>query len=258
MNSLSNEETFSEDLCIGCGHSHDLSKNTLGQDEWAVIFMGGKLDISPELENLVNRSKFIIAADAGMNHAYKMNILPSLFVGDMDSVDNVAYEWAKKHQVIEEKFPERKNATDGELALDRVIAEGYTNLLILGSSMVDRPDHCFAVLTYCLQMKKQFHVRSLISDGQDFFMPQSGGERFEVDFSLYYKKIDYPNIIISLLPFSNVEGLTLNGLSYLVEDFHLPFSSSRGVSNSLEINQHIAKVQYISGDFLFYFSLSDS
>lgn len=81
---------------------------------------------------LLDRCDLVVAADGAASALFAANVDPDLIVGDMDSLGEAGVREAEERGVPLERHPPRKDRTDGELALDAVLARQPSEVLILG------------------------------------------------------------------------------------------------------------------------------
>lgn len=108
----------------------------------AIIANGQIADYSVIL-NKLKQYDFIIAADGGATHCLKLNITPSLIIGDFDSISNeasIAYS-----QVPLIKYPKDKDETDLELAIHKAFSLNSKKVGLFAATG-NRVDHTLANL----------------------------------------------------------------------------------------------------------------
>lgn len=103
--------------------------------ETVLIFAGGDSPTDSLAEELPD-AELIIAADSGYDIAIKAGFAVDVLVGDMDSIET---EVIPGHVVVE-KHPTDKDATDLELALDKVIEDRPERVVVVGGAG-GRVDH---------------------------------------------------------------------------------------------------------------------
>ena len=185
------------------------------------ILLGGTLRMTDRLENAVVGSRFI-AADSGMRHASALSAVPELWVGDFDSTDSALS--ARWPDVPRQPYPAAKNETDGEIATAEAIARGAEKLIFAGALGGERSDHALQHL---------FHAVSLAMKGLDILL--TSGEEEAVPLLPGDTALDLPkSSLFSIIGLSPLEGLTILGARYPLQNFSLPFGSSRTVSNVAE------------------------
>lgn len=184
------------------------------------ILLGGDLTVTERLLGQISASR-IIAADAGINHAVALGVIPELWVGDFDSApSNLPADLAA---VPRERFPAAKNETDGELAVAAAISRGATSLILAGAFGGPRADHAFLHLTMAIRLAEQGIPALLTSGAQEGVPLLQGPARF-----------DYADgVIFSVIAFDDLTGLTVDGARWPLADFSLRFGSSRTISNEV-------------------------
>ena len=89
--------------------------------------------------------RILIAADGGLLLFREVGLKQDLVIGDFDSVD--AEVLAEFSDVETLRFPDEKDATDGELAIREAIARGSVDIAIYGAiDMKNETDHLLANL----------------------------------------------------------------------------------------------------------------
>ncbi|OQP86925.1 thiamine diphosphokinase [Rhizobium rhizosphaerae] len=195
------------------------------RQETMVVLMGGPLTAGPRLDALL-AGKRAVAADGGMRHAPLLSALPELWVGDFDSSAEELI--ARYPHVHREPYPPAKNETDGEIAAEAAIERGATRLVLAGALSGERSDHALLHLLLGLSLTER-GIDVVLTSGEEEAYPLLAGIR-PLDLSLDLPK----GSLFSILGFTALEGLTIAGARYPLEDFSLPFGSSRTISNVAE------------------------
>ncbi len=150
-----------------------------------------------------------------------------------------AYAWAKGRVRIDENlgdfdslgetpvpaplftFPSEKNETDGELAVDRALELGATDLIFYGGGG-GREDHFLGNLHLLYKARAAGMAAALKTNGADIVLACEGEHTFPC------KK----GQTISLLPFGgDAHIMKMRGLKYAEENLRLRYGSTRGISN---------------------------
>ncbi len=151
-----------------------------------------------------------------------------------------AYSWAKGKVRIDEnlgdfdslseepvpppsrKFPSEKNETDGELAVDRAVELGATDILFYGGGG-KREDHFLGNLHLLYKAKRAGILSAALkTNGAEISLAGEGGQRFSCK----------RGQTISLLPFGgDAHIMEMRGLKYVSDDLRLRYGSTRGISN---------------------------
>lgn len=93
--------------------------------------------LSEEMCRFIPQDAFVIAVDAGWQHADTLGVEADLVLGDFDS----APEPKEKGAIL--KLPQEKDDTDTLYAVKEALRRGYTDVTILGG-LGGRLDHTFA------------------------------------------------------------------------------------------------------------------
>jgi len=206
-----------------------------------LIITGGQIDL-PFAKKQIETGNwdFVISADSGLNFCRKSGVLPDEIWGDFDSADpDVLRYFQEKCPEKIHVFPTEKDETDTELALMRAIEAGADRITILGGTGT-RLDHVLGNV-HLLKMAMDAGAECAIIDPHNRIRMIQGRMvlRREEQFGTY----------VSLIPFTpQVEGLTLRGFAYDVEDFTLECGKARGVSN--EIREDTAVIEMRQGILL--------
>lgn len=109
-----------------------------------VIFTGGKLRRGKLVQAVLAAADMIIAADSGARTALDFGSLPSVVIGDFDSLDAVARKdlAAKGARFI--THGRDKDRTDTELAIAYAAENQATEITVLGGIEGGRLDHILA------------------------------------------------------------------------------------------------------------------
>ena len=184
------------------------------------ILLGGDLVVTPRLKRQLEGAR-VIAADSGMRHAAALGLTPELWTGDFDSVDDALR--AANTSVPIEIFPAEKDQTDGEIAIDAALARGASDLMLVGAFGGPRADHAHLHLTAALRLMEAGTACVLTSGSQEGVPLPAGETRF-----------DYaPDTLFSIIAFSDLDGLSLDGAKWPLAERHVPFGSSLTLSNAV-------------------------
>ena len=187
------------------------------------ILLGGDLVATPRLARQLDSAR-VIAADSGVKHAAALGVVPELWTGDFDSVDETLR--AAHADVPVEQFPPEKDQTDGEIAIDAAIARGARELLLVGAFGGARADHAFLHLAAAIRLAEA-GVDCILTSGNQEGVPVLPGERaFDYD----------TTTVFSVLPFSDLSGLSLIGAKWPLAERSVPFGSSLTLSNEVSGN----------------------
>jgi thiamine pyrophosphokinase len=187
-----------------------------------VIFVNGCIPDHEQVRRLIRPTDLIFAADGGTRHALALGLVPSLVIGDLDSLDNDDLRKLEVAQTEIRRYPRDKDETDFELTLTYTISVGYTEILII-TALGNRLDQTLGNLAL-LSDPSLAGVDVRVDDGAEqawFVRTQSRVE-------------GHPGDIVSLIPWGGVvTGITTVGLRWLLSHETLHPSKTRGLSNEL-------------------------
>lgn len=203
----------------------------------AVVVSHGEVD--PGDIQHVRAADLVIAADGGTVHLEKWGIAAQLVVGDLDSLPPGARERIAAAGGSIEVHPREKDRSDTEIALDRAIDAGATEVVIVGALGGPRIDHAMANTLLLGRARLAVPVR--LVRGPTTMRLLRGGQRLEL--------AGASGEVVTLLALGgDAAGVTTGGLRYPLNGETLTIGSSRGVSN--EITATPASVSCASGALL--------
>ena len=174
----------------------------------------------------------IIVCDRGLEALYQLKIIPNHVVGDFDSVSpNVLTFYQNKPQVVFHTYNAEKDNTDTDIALKLAIKLKSSEITILGA-LGKRMDHAIANI-HILKDALEAEIPCQILDENNRIYLINKESTLNKD-KIYGK-------YISLIPLTSVvEGLTLTGVKYPLNNYDLPVGTSLGISNEIiEDTAHI-------------------
>ncbi len=199
----------------------------------ALAFLGGHVADTDLLRKLIRdfrntstEQTQVFAADLGAATALACGLDIDLLLGDFDSLDPAILENLKKSPTEVQRYPIRKNATDGELLIESIISNKATRVLLFCGLGPDRPDHVLMNIEMMLRLKR-LGMDVALSDGKSLFRALQGPEHCSLAFS---KEFAYRPLVSFLAVGASLEGLSFSGLSY--QNKHtIPRGSSIAISN---------------------------
>ena len=163
---------------------------------------------------LAKQAGLIVAADGGANVARRYGIRPDIIVGDLDSILGST---RKAFSSSREVHVKRQDNTDLEKALDFVVAEKFTEVVIAGA-VGKRLDFTLANLSVMWKYTRRARIRFIGNDWEA--MPVESGKKIKVRLGT----------TVSLIPFVRCSGITLDGLLYPLRNATMGIGQI-GVSN---------------------------
>ena len=193
-----------------------------------VVLAGGAGIDRDRIAPQISGADHILCADEGAVHARKMGVIPDRIVGDMDSIDSQTLEWARKHHIPTEVFPEEKDLTDSELCFAQVPTEGSV-LFVL--PMCGRFDHVLSNILIAARYAREGRD-IILTDGRTRIYPVIGPNQLTLDVRREEEWIGADKLIVSILPILGpAENIRSSGLHYPIDGFSMAPGISLGVSN---------------------------
>jgi thiamine pyrophosphokinase len=176
----------------------------------ACIFANGTVENPTFIQSHLTPNDLLIAADGGSKTLTALGLIPHILIGDLDSTSKQQLLSLTNHQTIILRYPQAKNETDLELALQYALDQKFSEILIFGA-LGGRWDMSLAnlfLLTYPFLQKNltQPIKISIIEPNQTFNLITQNSPL------IIFGK---PDDTVSLLPLSPiVEGVETDNLLY--------------------------------------------
>jgi thiamine pyrophosphokinase len=189
----------------------------------------------------------IICADGGARHAYALGLVPDLIIGDMDSLDGELQSHFVRQGSRIMRYPQRKDETDTQLALEMAFMMAPDQILIFGA-IGGRLDHTLANLSLLLLAAERGVSARLVDEWSEVFIVK---EKAVI--------LGEAGQTVSIYPFgSDASGITLEGFEYPLTDATMRVGKPYGISNRLTAAKgviavgsgHLLVVRYVkAGQF---------
>ena len=190
----------------------------------AVIAVNGVLHGYNAVAAQLRPDDYLIGADGGTLHLLAMGRRPHVIVGDLDSLPPDILDELVAQGVHIERHRCDKDQTDLELAIERAIADGASEVILIGA-LGGRLDQTLANLLILAQRAWTAPIRLVEGDQVAEILHGPGALTLH----------GHPGATVSLIPLSaEVTGITYRGLRYPLENATLAFGSTRGVSNEFD------------------------
>lgn len=218
-----------------------------------LIVLSGSLISGPLLDHLLTPRDHVVAADGGSDHLRRLGIAPDLVVGDFDSIQPESRNWIERQGIAAQRYPTAKDATDSEIAIDASItalppdSRPEEVMLVILGALGSRPDHVLGNQMMAASLAERGY-QVVMSDGVSLIYALTGPGRLRIDLSsLPITEWAASTVAVS----REATGLTYSGLRYPLDDFTLPFGSSRGLSNEPADPAGLIEVSLTGGTILF-------
>lgn len=198
----------------------------------AVVVAHGEVDEADARH--ARTAELVIAADGGSAHLARWGITPAVVVGDLDSVPPDV-----GGHVPVERWPRGKDKSDTQLAVERALASGADEVVVLGAFGGPRADH--AIANVLLLALGELGGRVRLVRGPLSARVARGGESVELDGAI-------GDLVTLLALGGDAAGVTTSGLRYALIEGTLGMGSTLGLSN--EITETGATVSVGTGSLL--------
>lgn len=200
-----------------------------------IIISNGSIKDYDFYRRIISSDDYIICADGGAKHLIRMDIIPNVIIGDLDSINEEDKKEFIEKKVEFQKFPPNKNATDTELALDFALSHNPSEIILIGS-LGSRMDHSIANVTLLKKILDSNIKGKIINENNEIYIMNTKNN----EMLLSGENDEY----LSLIPLCNkVKGITLEGFKYPLYDAEICMGSSIGVSNEFANKQATIKIR---------------
>lgn len=199
-----------------------------------LIITGGTID-EDFLKKYLLKNKFdkIIAVDKGLDTLNKLQIKPAFIIGDFDSVNRkILKQYENKNIPITYLNPE-KDYTDTHMALKKAIEIGSKTITIVGA-IGTRVDHTLANIHILKEALENNIQAKLVNKNNEIMLINN---RTSINKNENFKYIS----IISLS--TKIQGVTLKGFKYELDNAFLSIGESIGVSNEQIESEAIIEIK---------------
>lgn len=175
----------------------------------------GNGEVSKAIKDRLPKNPYVICADGGIRHMELLGLEADILIGDMDS------SWGEKVPERVIKYPVRKDYTDGELAVDYAIENGFSEIVMIGF-IGSRADHTLTNIFLLKRIKEHGVSARMIDEHNEIYCADS--------LTIEGAAGD----IVSIIPIDgDAECVTAEGLEYPLAGETLYFGAGRGVSNAM-------------------------
>ncbi|MDD5475608.1 MAG: thiamine diphosphokinase [Syntrophales bacterium] len=190
----------------------------------AFIISGGRISDPGIIRSWMEKeaAAVVICADGGARYAEDIGVVPSVVIGDMDSIDEKHLTSLEEKGSLIIRYSRFKDETDTELALNYALTL-KPRLILLFGAIGTRIDHSLANI---------FLLAGAVPEGVELRIIDDRCEIFLVTDKASVR--GRSGQTVSLIPFSPlVSGITLRGFEYPLRDADMKMGLSLGISNRL-------------------------
>lgn len=187
------------------------------------IVLNGKIKNYKKTKEIIisENYDYIIGADGGCNHLYKMNLTPDYIIGDLDSVDEEVISYYKSKNIPLKKYPTHKNETDSEICV-YLAKELNAKKIDFFATLGGRIDHTLANIGLMNYVKNMNITPRILTTEEEILIVKNE------EITLKGNKGDVVSVISIL---GESKGVTLENMEYPLENSKIGYLSSLGVSN---------------------------
>lgn len=182
--------------------------------------------VNDEVKNI----EFVLCADGGLQKVEYLNLTPDAIIGDFDSIDELLLKKYESDNIKIIKYPVKKDYTDMELAIDYVAKLGFEDIVIIGASG-SRLDHTVANILLLEKYYKQGINIKIIDNNNIIQLVYNGMEI-----------INKKNYFVSIIPITDIEGLSLYGFKYPLNNKYVQRGSTLCISNEIDSEKGIIEL----------------
>lgn len=199
-----------------------------------IVLNGEVKNYSKTKEIIVNENyDYIIAADGGCNHLYKMNITPDYIIGDLDSVDEEVISYYKSKNVLLKKYPTHKDETDSEICIYLAKKLNATQVDFI-ATLGGRIDHTLANIGLMNYVKEMDISPRILTSEEEILIVKNE------EIILKGNKGDTVSFISIL---GESKGVTLKNMEYPLNRATVGYLSSLGISNVMTEDECSVKIE---------------
>jgi thiamine pyrophosphokinase len=183
-----------------------------------LIFLAGER-VAKERWLALCQGSLLIAADAGLAQLEEAGVHPDVLLGDFDSIANPEGLSLQDRAPRVLVYPEEKDQTDGEIAVEYALAQGAREVVLVGG-WGRRADHALANVLLLVKLHQAGAYGWMLNQRSEMVLVQGqlrlGGR---------------PGQTFSLLPLTPCRGVSLRGGRYPMKDAELNPGETWGISN---------------------------
>ena len=206
-----------------------------------ILFVSGGRPPSREFFLSVAGGRKIFAVDKGVEVCRACAVVPNFLIGDFDSANPSAVEWAREKNIPAEKFPADKDLTDTQLALNRAAEIFGEHVALVTGAFGGRVDHLYSNVFTCAALDRKI----FLADEREIIFYVKGGEDVAIKF---FRE----PLAVSLLPMTTTcAGVSTKNLHWELDAATLTQNFPNATSNRADDEKIFLSVG--SGTLAVYF-----
>ena len=156
----------------------EIKEQGIRNKEQEILFVSGGRPPSREFFLSVAGDRKIFAVDKGVEVCRACAVVPNFLIGDFDSANPSAVEWAREKNIPTEKFPADKDLTDTQLALNRAAEIFGEYVALVTGAFGGRVDHLYNNVFTCAALDRKI----FLADEREIIFYVKGGEDVAIKF----------------------------------------------------------------------------
>ena len=197
-----------------------------------LVIANGEIPSSKVVNNLLQNCDFIVACDGGLNHCNKLEIMPNLLCGDLDSIDSDLSEGLNS-ELTDVIQMQNQDKSDLSKALSYLRDEGFTSIDVIGIEG-GRLDHQFGVWSCLIESDSYASLHY-----EDFVLKRVPNDTIQLQTKL--------GKIVALHAITPCKGVSLAGCKFTLNNDTLEIGT-RGIHNLAQAET--IEVSKVSGELL--------
>lgn len=176
---------------------------------------------------------YIIGADGGCNHLFKMNIVPDYIIGDLDSIDKNLISYYEEKKVIFKTYPSHKDETDSEICVYLAKELGAHRIDFI-ATLGGRIDHTLANIGLMHYIKNMGIQPRIITSEEEILIIK------DEELILNGQK---GNTVSVMSIEGDAKGVTLQNFEYPLKNGYIKYLSPLGISNVMLEDKSYIKIE---------------
>ena len=198
----------------------------------ALIIANGEIPSLEVVNKLVQNCDFIVACDGGLNHCNRLEIIPNLLCGDLDSIDSDLID-ALNYEFTDLIQMHNQEKSDLSKTLSYLKDEGFSSIDVIGIEG-GRLDHQFGVWSCLIESDSYASLHY-----EDFVLKRVPNDTIQLQTKL--------GKIVALHAINLCKGVSLAGCKFTLNNDTLEIGT-RGIHNLAQAET--IEVSKVSGELL--------
>jgi thiamine pyrophosphokinase len=197
------------------------------------IIVNGELPSRERLNEVWRQADCVVCTDGAINNLIEHGLVPQIVIGDLDSIDPQVR--ASLCSGVEVHHVACQESTDLEKAFRFAIQRGASTVLLSGLGG-GRLDHALTNMAIVQKFSREVSVRLYEPSGYGVLLVAEGAATHH-SFSCRL------GMLVSLVPFGRVEGITTTGLKFPLRGESLEWGVREGVSNQSVAEEVVVTIE---------------